>query len=374
MKNSTPKLSFFQSAFYVYLPECKPPRTYVVAGTPEQIALYRQKGAKAVKATPEQDLAHAEFMIARKTALTVGNLAAAPEAERLFKFAAESFLKINSAEGAVDHSARLKDFMEWKNAGELPLSKITPLLVREWIAERSDRWFSASARNKARLAVKGVMAFATTENWVAKNCLAGKALPMEAFQKQKEYLISVADEAVIAGYTSPAFNAFFRFALLTGARPSEIARITADDIFEEDGYLSVKLHEHKNAKKTGTVRVIPVGLFDEADKILRAALKANPEGYVFRGPNGDDFNQGSWIKTFNRLNAKGLVSDGFTFYATKHAAITRMARAGIPLADIAAWTGTSLEMIEKHYGEFTQLKKDLKARYREILNAKQIAG
>ncbi|WP_420454455.1 tyrosine-type recombinase/integrase [Rubrivirga sp.] len=57
-------------------------------------------------------------------------------------------------------------------------------------------------------------------------------------------------------------------------------------------------------------------------------------------------------KRLQTLAERARVNKTVTAYALRHAYGTRMAAAGVPLLDLARLMGTSLRMIERHYGHY----------------------
>ena len=73
-----------------------------------------------------------------------------------------------------------------------------------------------------------------------------------------------------------------------------------------------------------------------------------PNGYHLKGPIVSRYFT-KYLTAVNRLTAEGS-QDNRTLYSTRHSFISHMQAEGVPDPLIAAFTGTSREMFDKHYG------------------------
>ena len=76
------------------------------------------------------------------------------------------------------------------------------------------------------------------------------------------------------------------------------------------------------------------------------------DGPVFLGAYGGPVALDYLTKRLQTLAERAGVEKHVTAYALRHAYGTRMAAAGVPLLDLAKLMGTSVRMIEKHYGHY----------------------
>lgn len=70
--------------------------------------------------------------------------------------------------------------------------------------------------------------------------------------------------------------------------------------------------------------------------------------------NGKAWDRNSWkLPIAAAAKAAGLPA-GATAYTLRHAGITDLVSAGLPILTIAQISGTSVEMIERHYGHLAK--------------------
>lgn len=134
----------------------------------------------------------------------------------------------------------------------------------------------------------------------------------------------------------------------TGARPSELARLTAADV---DLVNSVAvLSEHKSAGKTGKPRLI--FLSPEAVAVLRKLINAHPSGPLLRNVRGTAWTKDAIVLVFKRLSEKAGVKA--TSYGYRHSFATSALAKGVPDATVAALLGhSSTAMLHRHYSHLT---------------------
>jgi integrase len=136
---------------------------------------------------------------------------------------------------------------------------------------------------------------------------------------------------------------FVRALCLLPLRPGALAALTAGDFDKRTSELTI------GKDKAGRDRriVIPA----DAAKLLTAqAANKLPSAPLFMRGNGKAWDKNYWkLPIAAAVKAAGLPA-GATAYTLRHSTITDLVRAGLPLLTIAQISGTSAEMIERHYG------------------------
>lgn len=136
---------------------------------------------------------------------------------------------------------------------------------------------------------------------------------------------------------------FVRALCLLPLRPGALAALTAGDFDKRTAELTI------GKDKTGKPRRIQ--LPQEAAKLLTAQAKNKlPGAALLMRANGKAWDKNSWkLPIAAAVAAAGLPGDA-TAYTLRHSTITDLVSAGLPLLTIAQISGTSAEMIERHYG------------------------
>jgi integrase len=149
---------------------------------------------------------------------------------------------------------------------------------------------------------------------------------------------------------------FVLSAFWTGARPSELVGLRWNDVDLRAGKLLVRrsrtLGEDNAPKTAGSERTIEVAAFVIAALKAEQPLHARDDAFVFLNPQGRPidvkvFTQWTWGPALRRLGLRPR-----KFYATRHTFISIALTRGWNLKALAEYTGTSVAMIERHYGRY----------------------
>ena len=151
------------------------------------------------------------------------------------------------------------------------------------------------------------------------------------------------------------YHAFVFFRFWTGTRPSEAIALRWGDVDLKNQRIRIRRSRvlgEDGRPKTGRSRrdvVVHGGL----KKILRACLprRPAPEDFVFTTPGGApideaNFQRREWLPALRALRIRPR-----PFYNCRHTYISMLLAAGAKPLFVCRQTGTSLEMIEKHYGD-----------------------
>lgn len=149
----------------------------------------------------------------------------------------------------------------------------------------------------------------------------------------------------------------------TGARPSEVAAITAENFDPAAG--CVRLRDHKTCRH-GRDRIIflPPNLVD----LLSRAKAAHPAGPLLRNARGNPWTKDAIVLAFRRLRKKtGLTA---TAYHYRHTAATDLLAAGVAdyhVAELLGHSGTA--MLTRHYAHLGRRAQVLRAALDQVRGA-----
>jgi site-specific recombinase XerD len=136
---------------------------------------------------------------------------------------------------------------------------------------------------------------------------------------------------------------FVRALCLLPMRPGAMAALDAGAFDKRTSELTI------GKDKTGKPRRIVVPA--DASSLLASQLPGKlPTSPLFMRANGERWNKDSWKQPIARAVAIAGLPSGATAYTLRHSTITDLVTAGLPLLTIAQISGTSAEMIERHYG------------------------
>ncbi len=143
--------------------------------------------------------------------------------------------------------------------------------------------------------------------------------------------------------TSAEAAPFVHALCLLPLRPGAMATLKAGDFDERTAELTI------GKDKAGEQRRIK--LPPDAAQLLAAQAKGKlPGAPLFVRPNGKAWDKNSWKKPVATAVEAAELPGGTTAYTLRHSTITDLVTSGLPLLTIAQISGTSAEMIERHYG------------------------
>jgi len=161
---------------------------------------------------------------------------------------------------------------------------------------------------------------------------------------------------------TPEFGRFIEVMAVTGARRSQLARLTVADLQSDRS--DPRLMMPSSAKGKGEKRIdrtgvpIPASL---AAKLQQAAAGRAPADPLLPRPDAKVWGINDMRQPFRAIVAKaGLDADAITSYSLRHTAITRMLLANVPIRLVARLHDTSVPMIEATYSASINLHGDIR--------------
>jgi integrase len=183
------------------------------------------------------------------------------------------------------------------------------------------------------------------------------ALP-DAYQARNTILTDEQVRALItAAYDEdPALGVLTELGAVTGARPSQLARLEVGDLQLEraDG---PRLLMPSSRKGRGRKRIdrypvpIPASL---ANRLRQAAGEREMSAPLLLRTSGRAWSKSSadYRRPFQRAVAKAGLDPDTTFYALRHSSIVRALLAAVPVRLVAVAHDTSVPMIERSYSRY----------------------
>ena len=224
-----------------------------------------------------------------------------------------------------------------KTHGNLRADRLTPAVAEAYA--RKPEW-----SNSTRHDFLSVLAIAF--KW-AKYPIIGLRKPPMVSRGDKGL---VGDEAHARLYEAapPYFKPFLKLLHLTGARPGEVAAITAENLDVANAV--VRLREHKTARhgKNRTIFLCP-----EAVAVLNEQRARYGSGHLLRNRLGLPYTKNAIVHMTASLRKRAGVS-GATAYGYRHAFATDALANGVPDAQVAELLGHSGTVIlHRHYSHLT---------------------
>ena len=293
---------------------------------------------------------------------TVAELSAA-YFRHLRDMAAKSQIAESTVTRRINHVAPFLAACGTMAASELKVHHVT-----DWL--RGQSTWNATTCSDAAASVKRIFKWAVDEGRIETNPIGRLRVERGS---PRDHVVS-ADEyrAMIAGVWKQKYArrsvASFRPILialrLSGCRPSEISTLQIEDC--GDGTWTIR--KHKNRKKKRRPRV--VYLSPCLQTLTRIAARGRESGPLFLADKDRGWKYSDMRLRFQRLRNKAKLSPKCVLYSFRHTWITEALVADVSAAAVAEMTGTSIEMIDRHYGHLCQQQKHLSDAARAVAASK----
>lgn len=259
---------------------------------------------------------------------------------------------------------------------ETKLSKLRVDQVREWFGrisrrpddiaeEEFDEVAAKQGANRNLNTLKAAFNHALKDRLISDDHAWKTVVPHTGVHRQRvgAYLTKPERKRLILGmHTNGDIQFFAMFLALTGMRPGAAAELKVRQWDKKEGTLVIERDKAGEGRKVVVSTKVSIHLNN-------ATKRLNETDYIFArlswGENKEvirrKWNKDAWKKPFKVAAVAAGLPD-VTLYSLRHSAITDLITDGMPMATVATLTGTSVAMIERHYGH---LQKD---RSREALD------
>lgn len=264
--------------------------------------------------------------------------------------------------------------------GDKTFAEMKPVHVTNWLAKMAKphdtkkhkgvKW-GATYQNIALRTLVAAFNWAKGQGLISGHCLQNpKAVVVRGRKRsrgQEAYISPTTWKKLIerVGKTNHGFADILRFLHGTGCRPSEAYHVEARYYRPEDKCIVYPGHPGpddfvwKNARRSGKDRVI--FLSDELAETVEKRIAERPEGPLFRSRHDRRWCQEAMSVNL-RWYAKRLgIKPAPTAYGFRHTYATDWLLNGGSIKVLADLIGTSVTMIERHYGHLMVDKDRVRA-------------
>ena len=248
---------------------------------------------------------------------------------------------------------------------DTPLDKLKLQQIRKWVhlfvVEGSDEEIrkSKATANRNLTVLKAMLNLAYKEGLVSSD-RAWRAV--DKFAKQdgarKDFLNSGQVKSLL-DYTEGYFRDLLKAGILTGARYGELCKLRVRDLDKINGLLNIP--HGKTDPRTFPLTNTTKAFF------VKLAKNKLPDAPLLTRNGADAWGHGDQSKLMREAVKKAELPDTVVFYTLRHSFIADVIDKNMNVFDIAKITGTSIDMIEKHYGKL------FKGRVIEILERSTLA-
>ena len=165
--------------------------------------------------------------------------------------------------------------------------------------------------------------------------------------RQRTLYLDKAQRKTLLAVMDKEAEPFFRSLCLLPLRPGAAAQLIVEDFEARTGELTIG----KDKAGKGRRILIPQPVIE-----LFAAQSAGKERHepLISRANGKAWDNYSWRGPMKKAVVDAKLPPNATAYTLRHSTITDLINEGLPLLSVAQISGTSTEMIERHYGHLNR--------------------
>ncbi len=285
------------------------------------------------------------------------------------KQACEAYVNKLSAEGRTassnDAKGRFRRLVDDKRIGRLALDKLRTTHVTEWLnaqIDHSDTATEESIRQSKDTANRNLASLKAALNLALRNRLVATDAgwkTVQAFSRVGERrgnaFLTIEQRTALITAAPPDLQLFITAMLHTGARPGELASMNVANYNPTLGTITLT---GKTGRRTTGISTAAKTFFDTL------ILDVDGNLPMLRKADGERWDKDAWKYPFRDAAATANLPDDVVMYSLRHTAISEWIRNGIDTFQIAKMVGTSMAMIEKHYGHLRHA--DVTARLDQI--------
>jgi integrase len=209
---------------------------------------------------------------------------------------------------------------------------------------------SKDGANKLLAKLKAALNLAFTSGLVASDTEWRRVRPFKDVIGKRVLFLTSKQVQDLTSKTEGGFRDLLTAAKLTGARYGELAGATVADLDIKQGRIHLK-------GKTGERHCY---LSNESLRWFKQQAKSKtPHALLLTKDDGTRWEKSNQQRPMNAAVRASKLPSETVFYSLRHYHISKALVAGVPAQVIAENCGTSIQMIEQHYGHF--LKQDRRA-------------
>lgn len=280
-----------------------------------------------------------------------------------------------SEKAAKDAERRFKVYvLDDERFAKLELSKLTPVHIDAWrkklvcrpvkqglrgtkrntkgyAVDKLQRKRTPGTLNRDMTPFRAALNLAFGKGWTTTDfAWRGELKPIEDADKPRELYLDKTQRTAFINAAAPDLGKFLRGMAMLPIRPGALAKLTVGDFDVRLMSLQIKVD------KTGARKIkLPAAT---AEIFKRAAKDKLPAAPLFARADGVAWNKDSWKYPVKNAAIAANMPAGTTAYTLRHSVISDLVHGGLDLLTVAQISGTSVRMIEKHYGH---LRGDLAA-------------
>ena len=257
---------------------------------------------------------------------------------------------------ANDAEGRFRRYVYGQKFGKLKLSSLKTGHITDWrnaLVDVDDDEDDPDSERRAKdsanrylATLKAALNLAYRMGLVGSTAQWDRVVAFKGVGKRRERFLTTVERKKLLAASPPDLTKLIKALLLTAARPGEIASAKVGDL-DESGLLTLD-------GKTGR-RTVPISP-DALKHLLDCAANREDSEPLLVRENGEAWTRYYWRDRFQEARKAAGLDVDVVLYSIRHCAITEMVVSGIDALSVARLAGTSITMIQRHYGHLMKDK------------------
>ena len=226
---------------------------------------------------------------------------------------------------------------------DLAISKLRAPVLKKWHVALVAAGLSKAAANRTLTALKAALNKAVADRRASPIAAQEWAhvAPLKGAGKRRELFLDVSQRRALLAHATGGVRDLIEVAMHTGCRAGELTNARRNAFDARTRTLAV-------SGKTGG-RTIPLApaTFDVLQRLSRDKL---PTAYLLVRDDGTPWGHSDWDELVKRAAGAAGLPEKTCLYTLRHSFITQALLDGVSTLEVSKIVGTSLVMIEKHYG------------------------
>lgn len=261
----------------------------------------------------------------------------------------EHLRRIKGDDAAKDAASRFKRHVYGNPLADVQLDKLRPAHVGNWRNDLEDKPTrngkrSASALNRDMSALRAALNLAHENQLIASNTAwIAKLKPIKNADRRRNVYLDKHQRRQFIEAADVDIAKFMTALSVVPLRPGAMAALTVKDYNKKLKTLTIG-SDKANAGRKIALPAATAQLFADA------AMGKLPGAYLFTRADGAQWEKYKWRGPVKAAAIASGMPDGTSLYTLRHSVITDLVHAGADLLTVAQISGTSLAMIDRHYG------------------------
>lgn len=252
-----------------------------------------------------------------------------------------------SEEAAQDARGRFRRLVDATALGGVKLGKLTPRHIAQWKTDvlTNSRVKASFNRNATSLRAALNLAYKRQEI-ISDLPWRDELRPLRNATRRRKQYLSAEDRRLLIASASDEVRSFLVSLTLIPVRPGDIANLRVSDFDSRSRTLRIP------AGKTGA-RCIPLSSQATAH-FSECARGKHPAAWLVSRRDGGQWQRYAWRDQIREAVKTAKLPAATVAYTLRHSTITDLVTDGLDLFTVAQVSGTSIAMIEAHYGHLQQ--------------------